>query len=458
MGSRKIEDPIPALLPRGPGHQFLVYGDSCSGVAEGRHEATFAAVNRVARLLAPAPEFVTFLGDEIIGLTADADKLRAQWRYWLDVETAWLDRTKMPVFHTTSNHTTYDVMSERVFAEMLPHLPRNGPPGQEGLAYWVRRGDLVMIFVHTSAMAMGGEGHMETEWLARTLEAHADARYKLVLGHHPVFAVNGFSGAYQREIGPEHAGPFWDILVRNRVTAYLCSHILAFDAQVHRGVLQITTAGAGTAHRMPEGIEYLHLAQMALDAQGLRYQVIDSVGNVRERLEWPGPLGEEPEWLMANSDADMVTAPVLTERGPWRWRFRGRAGPPSTGAAETLLEARNPGHALAPLWIGLTGRDRKLTVSLAPEKGRSPHVWFGPGIASDTEFDFQIALHPDMGPGGLLWRPRGEASWSTLDGASPWGCERLKSLLQWSIGQGHGGDGDRPFGGDGLSILIPKQD
>ena len=264
------EGRVPALTPRGPGHQFLVYGDSCSGVPGGRHEATFAAVNRAARRLDPAPEFVAFLGDEVVGLTTNEDALRAQWRYWLDVETAWLDRATMPVFHTTSNHATYDAMSERVFAEMLVDLPRNGPPGQKGLAYFVRRDDLLMVFVHTSAMALGGEGHMETQWLARTLASHADARHKLVLGHHPVFPVNGFSGDYQREIGPEYTAPFWDLLVEHGVTAYLCSHILAFDVQVHRGVLQITTAGAGTAHRMPEGAEYLHLVQMALDADGLR--------------------------------------------------------------------------------------------------------------------------------------------------------------------------------------------
>src|SRR3546814_3940631 len=89
-------------------------------------------------------------------------------------------------------------MSERVFAEVMAHLPRNGPPGQEGLSYWVRRGDLLMVFVHTLWSGLGGEGHVETEWLDATLAAHADARTKLVIGHHPVFPVNGFGGAFQR--------------------------------------------------------------------------------------------------------------------------------------------------------------------------------------------------------------------------------------------------------------------
>ena len=40
---------LPALLPRGQGHQFVVYGNSCSGIAGAAHEKTFASVNAVVR-------------------------------------------------------------------------------------------------------------------------------------------------------------------------------------------------------------------------------------------------------------------------------------------------------------------------------------------------------------------------------------------------------------------------
>ncbi len=241
---------IPALLPRGDGHQFVLYGDACSGVAGALHERTFAAVNAVVRQLVPKPQFIIFPGDEIAGLTPDADRLRSQWRHWLDHEMSWLDRRSIPMWHSTGNHTTYDEMSEAVFREVLD-LPRNGPTGQEGLSYWIRRGDLLIVFVHTLWTGLGGEGYVETSWLRGVLADHADARHKLVVGHHPVFSVNGFAGPYQRDVAPEVATEFWDALVDAGVCAYLCSHILAFGTQVHRGVLQICTAGAGTAHRMP---------------------------------------------------------------------------------------------------------------------------------------------------------------------------------------------------------------
>src|SRR5271168_2750026 len=110
---------IPALLPRGPGHQFVLYGDSCSGIPGAPHEQTFAQVNAVVARLTPPSDFVIFTGDEIAGLTASADELHEQWRYWLDVEMGWLDRTRTPLWHTTGNHTVYDTMSEAVFREVL---------------------------------------------------------------------------------------------------------------------------------------------------------------------------------------------------------------------------------------------------------------------------------------------------------------------------------------------------
>ncbi|WP_439580097.1 metallophosphoesterase family protein [Elioraea sp.] len=437
--------PIPAVLARGRGHRFVLYGDACSGVPGAPHEQTFARVNATLRRLRPAPEFILFPGDEIIGLSGDPDTLRRQWRHFLDHEMAWLDRAATPIFHSTGNHTAHDRMSEAVFREVLA-MPRNGPPGQEGLAYVVRRGDLVMVVVHTLWSGLGGEGHVETDWLRRTLAAHDDARHKLVIGHHPVFPVNGFAGAYQRQIGPEHAEPFWTILVEAGVLAYLCSHILAFDVQVHRGVLQITSAGAGTAHRMPEGVEYLHLVQAALDDQGLRYQVIDSDGQVRETLTWPVALPAADRWTrLAPGDQPALAAGPASAERTLALRFSGIAAPERTAAPQTLFAAREP-SALPALWIGLRGATQRLTVFMRPEPGRSPHLWLGPTVVPGQHFDIEMLVHAGMGPGGVLWRDAARGVWSSLAGASAWGAERLPWPPRWIVG--HGGDPqDEPFAG-----------
>jgi len=435
---------ITALRPRGRGHQFVFYGDACSGVAGALHERTFAGVNAAVRRLAPAPEFILFLGDEIAGYTADADSLHRQWRHWLDQEMGWLDRRATPLWHTTSNHATYDAMSEAVFREVHDHLPRNGPPGQEGLSYWVRRGDLLLVFVHTLWTGLGGEGHVETDWLRDVLCHHADARHKIVAGHHPVHPVNGFAGAYQRDIGPEHATTFWNLLIENGVLAYLCGHILAFDVQVHRGVLQICTAGAGTAHRMPEGIEYLHAVQAALDDAGLRYQVFDADGVIRESLSWPLEVPPVEQWRRlaeARFGRDRIAA----------FRFTGRTAAAGTSTAQTFMAAYRPGLR-APFWVGLGGPAQRLMVILEPEPGRSPHYWLGPPVTANAPFDIQLLVHPAMGPGGLLYRLSGDDAWTSLSAASAWGAERLHWPDRWSIGQGPQGRGDRPFLGADLAI------
>ncbi|MCC8966875.1 metallophosphoesterase [Bradyrhizobium sp. Pear76] len=445
-----MNDRIPSLLPANPGHQFVVYADACSGVPDALHERTFASVNNVVRRLHPAPEFILFPGDEIIGLTTDADALRAQWRHWFEVEMAWLDRRVVPLWHTTGNHTTYDEMSEAVFREVLK-LPHNGPPGQQGLSYWVRRDDLVLVFVHTLWSGLGGEGHVETDWLQAVLEQHKDARHKLVLGHHPVYPINGFSGSYQREIGHEYSARFWDILVRADVTAYLCSHILAFDVQVHRGVLQICTAGAGTAHRMPDGVEYLHCVQAALDQHGLRYQVLDTEGVVREQLAWPLPALDPTAWAplpRGISLAPLSGTPASGTVVALKLSGRTAAG---TAAPQTLLCTPAP-DVIAPLWLGLRGPNQTLTLILGRERGRSPHYWVGPDLGAGSDFDLDIALYPDMGPGGVLWRRSGDARWTSFTAISATGLERLSWPANWCVGHGEGGPEDKRYAGQRLDV------
>ena len=458
--------PIPALTPTTPGHHFVVYADACSGVPGALHEETFATVNRVIQQLDSPPEFIAFPGDEIRGLTADGDELRAQWRHWFDHEMAWLDRAAIPLYQTTANHTTYDPASEAIFRAVMAHLPRNGPPGQEGLSYFVRRSpvgaadssdDLLLIFVNTLWSGLGGEGYVELDWLEATLADHADARHKIVFGHHPVFPINGFVGSHQREIAHEIGPKFWAILVRHGVLAYWCSHILAFDVQVHDGVLQILTAGAGTAHRMPEEVEYLHAMQAALDSNGLRYQVLDTNGVAREWLTWPLVAPNPTAWQPLKQGTQPpprqnALTPITTNTPIALWQVSGHTSSGHDGTPQTLLSLWDEGAALAPFWLGLLGCEQRLAILLAPQPGRSPHLWTGPTLASDRPFSLQVALHSGMGPGGLLWRWDERSPWSSLNGASAWGVERLPGTSSCSVGHAQRGQQDRPFRGEQLSV------
>ncbi len=399
--------------------------------------------------MTPAPEFIAFLGDEIMGLVNDEKALEAQWRHWDGTEMRRFRDPNIPIYNTTGNHTVFNALSERVYQETHAHLPQNGPAEQKALSYFVRRGDLLMIFVNTMWRGLGGEGHVETEWLAEVLNSNADARWKFVAGHHPVFPVNGYSGPYQRTIGDEYAAPFRDLLVRHDVTAYLCSHILAFDVQVHRGVLQITTGGAGTAHLSPREFEYHHFVQACVDGNGLRYQVVDEAGVVRERLNWPPDVPSSAGW------PDRQFSIPAGQAGPDRfivWRLRGDLAAGYSGEPQKLLAAPSKTGAYTSLWIGLVGRSRRLTVSLQPQADRSPHYWHGPTFESGPDFDVQVALHFGMGPGGILWRDGDRSPWNSMDGASAWGAERLKDCDFAKLCLGSSEILEAPFRGRNLDV------
>ncbi len=448
---------IAALTPRGgAGHQFVCYADSCSGVAGEPEEAAFARVNAVLARLCPQPQFVCFPGDEIIGLSTDEETLRNQWRYWFEREMHWLDRDKIPLYHTTGNHTAWDPASERVFREVLAHLPRNGPPGQEGLTYCIRRDDLLLVFVNTLWSGHGGEGHVENTWLDQTLSDHADARHRLVFGHHPVHPVKGHFGPHELGIVPVEGREFWEVLVRHHVLAYVCSHLLTFDVQVHQGVLQMLTGGAGRTRGS------LHCVQAALDSDGLRYQVLDTSAAIKAWLEWPPHLPPSENWVPFDLSKELPRPPGDmdgTDPGEFMivWCFSGIAGPSRDGEAETLVSGWDDRPVPPPIWIGLLGRERRVAVLLSRAPGRSPGYWLGPALPPNEPFTVQLALHTVMGPGGVLWRREDGDSWSSLSSASSYGLERVPWPSHWSAGHSQRATTDRPFRGRELRVTWHAQ-
>ena len=423
------QQPIPALMPRaGTGFQFVAYGDCCIGPPEpGRdHEQHLAAVHAVMHRLQPRPDFVCFLGDMIWGLTRehgpnfDAEALEAEWQRVLAGPMRPLADLGAPIYRIAGNHDTFNAVSEQVWRRVFADLPQNGPVGQEGLSYFVRRGDLLIVAVDVYSQALGAPstvygGRVDYPWVNKVLTEHADAPFKLVLGHTPVFPINGYRGRIWT-MSPEFGEPFWDVLVRHGVDAYLCSHVIAFDAQVYRGVAQITSGGAGTSSGpggcMPAPIEYHHLVQLALDSVGLQAQVLDMDGHCRERFCWPPELGKARGWRI-------------------------RAAATDAGPARLLLAGRTPGEVFDRVRISLDGWQPHLHVAL----GRAgdtypqnyPQVWTGPQLEGGP-LDLEVLIYPDMGPGGVLARV-GDGPFSSLqsDAAEGFATEWPE---HWQAGEG----------------------
>ena len=390
---------LPSLLPRsGNGFQFVAYGDCCIGPPEpGRgHEEHLAAIHRGIHRLEPKPEFVCFLGNLIWGLTKehgpndDGDSLSDEWATKLSGEMKPLTDLGVPVFRIPGNHDTMTPISETVWRKVFPEISKNGPEGQEGLSWYERHEDILIIGISVYATAMGSPftmmgGRVDYAWVDRVLSEHADAKYRLVLGHSPVHLVNGYN-APKWTMLPEFGEPFWNVLAKHGVTAYLCSHVIAFDFQVHQGVPQITAGGAGTNSGpggcMPAPAEYHHSVQMAVDEFGLRGQALDMDGTARETFEWP-----------------------LRRDGILEWSFTG--GPLSPQAARVLAAGSSPREAYPRVRISLDGYQPRINVLLYDPADIYPVCWSGPEIDISQRFDFTVAIDPNLGPGGVLARAGG---------------------------------------------------
>ena len=243
------------------------------------------------------------------------------------------------------------------------------------------------------------------------------------------------------------------------MNAYFGSHILAFDVQAHEGILQIVTGGAGTQGSgplalMPSRSEYLHAMQVAVDELGLRYRLLGTEGTARESLVWPFVLPSAGTWKrIPKSDVSSVLAPREMSQAIVAWRFQGEyTGAPSSGLPQTLLCGWDSMEGVATVWIGLTGTPQRLTVRLVPQSGFGWQTWTGAELPAGRPFDFQVALHSGMGPGGILFRHNDEAPWQSLSSSSSKGTEDLTWPRTWTIGEGQSGLADEPFVGTNLSV------
>ena len=448
---------IPALLPSDEsGHHFVMYSDCCSGIPGKAVAKNLEYVNEMLKRIQPSPQFISFPGDAVKGYTNDSNELQQQWDYWLNIQMNWIRERNIPLYQSTSNHNTYDDQSEAVFRETHLDLPQNGPVDQIGLAYWFRRKNFLYVSTHQPDQQMLINHH----WLDRVLSENEDAQFKFVVGHYPVFPVNGYTAWPLWCFPPNQRRRFWDLLVKHNVNAYLTSHIIAFDVQAHDGVLQILSGGAGTiagpGGLMPGCCEYHHAVQMAVDEQGLRYQVHDQTGQLREHLNWPFNLSPVEHWepIDERRISDQLDTSNL-EHNITAFRIRGlRRNQGNYIGDETLVcgIARNEGAE--PIWIGFD--QDQLQVRIVTLSGSGWQYWHGPQLSNGSSFDFQIALHPAMGPGGILFRTGENTAWSSLPSTSSRGLELARWPQYWSIAYGQNGPSDRPFKGEALKVTFTK--
>ncbi|MEJ0037802.1 MAG: hypothetical protein WDO68_17290 [Gammaproteobacteria bacterium] len=415
---------IAALLPRDPsGHQFVLYSDCTVTGKNTRSTDALNGISQVIQRLDPQPQFIAFPGDAV-GAGGNAN----EWEFFLE-QMAWVRKRGIPLYQSTSNHNAHNFQAEANFRKYHPDLPMNGPGDQQGLAYWLRRGNLLYISVHhpvPNENYRPGFDFGDLAWVDDVLARNADAAYKLVAGHYPVFRINGYTGM---SIPHESREPFWSVLRKHHVNAYLTSHVLAFDVQVRDGILQICSGGAGP-NVMPAETEGTHAVQIALDRQGVRYQVLNLEGNVRESLVWPFIPPEDvsyqkdKHWLPIESgNAVPIGAAPDTRISLYRISGLSYFANPDEQRVD-LLEGKAGDQRTLQAWVDLLSL--RLYVTLEIEGVGTQH-WIGPVIDfRKGPMDVQLAFHPGMGPGGVLWRWNDSSPWSSMETTTAHGLEALK--------------------------------
>jgi len=419
----------------GASRRFVVVGDT-TALGRGVQADQFGALAQQISRLQPRSEFLLHLGDHIWGLTADDADLREQWREWW---AAAAPLGALPIHHLTGNHTCYNAASRRIFREATAsRLPRGAEPSADGLQSVWRDGDTVLILADTTYQNSGQHGRIDWRWVEDALARHADARYKFVAGHFPAFPVNGYQMPCWR-IRADDAESLWRALVRHRVAAYLCAHIIAFDVQIHEGIPQICSAGGGYPVLYPPQTEYVHFAQIGIGPQQLEWQAVDVQGAVRERGQWPFECPPATAWLALEAQGEALPQKDAVRQtaadGVLLLRFEGR-GVRRADAEQTLLTGWNDSDAPPAVWIGFSGN--RLEVRISPRRGDPALRWCGPpmregGLALD------LALHAALGPGGVLVRSAESQPWTSLESESAYGFGGLVWPNRWSSGLAHTG-------------------
>jgi hypothetical protein len=261
---------------------LTLLGDSCSGVPGQKFEANLARI--ASRILEreDRPDALLYLGDHIQGYTDDAAALHAQWDHFLGREFRALDDRHDRVLHLAGNHDANSPISAAVCEARMP-IPSTARR-RKGLNYVADIESAEIVAISTCDLSNRGFAAVDLPWLEETLQA-LSAPIRLVAGHYPFHPVNGYDETPKWVFPEDQRTRVWQLFREAGVQAYLCSHIIAFDFQVHDDIVQLCSGGAGTEYGpggvMGEG-EYRHYVSCKVSPERFAFEAIDENGETRE--------------------------------------------------------------------------------------------------------------------------------------------------------------------------------
>lgn len=263
--------------------RLTLLGDSCSGRPDAPHERNLAKLSAVILQQNRPADALLYLGDHIAGYADSEARVSAEWDHFLGREFRDLHDRYPRNVHIPGNHDAYDPMSAAICARRMP-FPADARR-REGLNFVTNVGDAEIVCISTCDLANRGMAAIDFDWLEESLKQPASAPLRLVAGHFPIHPVNGYDEAPTWVFPKAMAERIWRLFAETNVLAYLCSHIIAFDFQIHDDIVQLCSGGGGTIFgpggAMGDG-EYRHYVSCEVTPERFWFETTDEDGMKRE--------------------------------------------------------------------------------------------------------------------------------------------------------------------------------
>jgi len=206
------------------------------------------------QIKAEDPDFVLIAGDLVNGHWWDSPE---QLEHLGNVYYGgWVRRMRdhdLKFYAAIGDHELGDDPWPKKKIELIPNfrqafdrhmqMPRNGPEGRQGLAYYFVHNDALFVTVETFEVK-DGQMHVsvtgdQLKWFEKTLKEHGGVNHVIVQGHVPILpGVKARSSSrLMLEGGRESA--FWQAMKRHGVDLYFCGEHHAITAKEADGIWQI---------------------------------------------------------------------------------------------------------------------------------------------------------------------------------------------------------------------------
>jgi len=253
---------------------FATMSDS-RGKDRGSNEIVLSAL--ATHLVANQKEvkFLMFIGDMVEGSDDHPDTTLAELIYWKKIMSPVYNNSNMVwpyIYPVIGNHEARHPNDEDNFRSVFNNVIMNGPSDEKGLTYSFDYMNVHFVCVDTERWYYGDPDDLSDDrrdwhyvkhldWLENDLQKanERNVNYIFIFGHDVPFPIgghlhDGFPNLGRRFNPPvdslkqwhiDQRDKFWQILVDNKVTAYICGHEHIYGRQSVDGVYQIVAGGAG---------------------------------------------------------------------------------------------------------------------------------------------------------------------------------------------------------------------